>query len=73
MRCVIECELRRLRRPDCGVHLEAVPWARGGARHTRDFEDVTAWLARQMVQDPGRRTLADLVGHRPADRGARRY
>ena len=25
-RCVIECELRRLRCPDCGVHLEAVPW-----------------------------------------------
>lgn len=23
MRCVIECELRRLRCPDCGVHLEA--------------------------------------------------
>ena len=27
-RCVIECELRRLRCRDCGVHLEAVPWAR---------------------------------------------
>jgi transposase len=39
-RCVIECELRRLRCRDCGVRLEAVPWARAGARYTRDFEDV---------------------------------
>ena len=39
-RCVIECSLRRLRCPDCGVHLEAVAWARANAQHTRDFEDV---------------------------------
>jgi transposase len=51
-RCVIECELRRLRCPDCGVHLEAVPWARPGAAHTRDFEDVVAWLAQQMAKTP---------------------
>jgi len=51
-RCVIECELRRLRRRDCGVHLEAVPWARPEAHHTRDFEDIVAWLARQMAKTP---------------------
>jgi transposase len=51
-RCVIECELRRLRCADCGVHLEAVPWARPGACHTRDFEDVVAWLAQQMAKTP---------------------
>jgi transposase len=51
-RCVIECELRRLRCRDCGVHLEAVPWARPGAAHTRDFEDVVAWLAQQMAKTP---------------------
>ena len=51
-RCVIECELRRLRCPDCGVHLEAVGWARPDAHHTRDFEDVTAWLAQQMAKTP---------------------
>jgi transposase len=51
-RCVIECELRRLRCADCGVHLEAVPWARPGAAHTRDFEDVVAWLAQQMAKTP---------------------
>ncbi len=51
-RCVIECELRRLRCADCGVHLEAVSWARPEAHHTRDFEDVVAWLAQQMAKSP---------------------
>jgi transposase len=51
-RCVIECELRLLRCPDCGVRMEPVPWARPGAHHTRDFEDVTAWLAQQMAKTP---------------------
>jgi transposase len=51
-RCVIECELRRLRCSDCGVHLEAVPWARHGAHHPRDVEDVVAWLAQQMAKTP---------------------
>ena len=27
-----------------------VEWARGGARYTRDFDDLTAWLAQQMSQ-----------------------
>jgi transposase len=64
-RCVIECELRRLRCLDCGVHLEAVPWARPGAHHTRDFEDVVAWLAQQMAKAPITRLLRigwDTVG-----------
>jgi transposase len=51
-RCIIECELRRLWCRDCGVRLEAVPWARAGARYTRDFEDVVAWLAQQMAATP---------------------
>jgi transposase len=51
-RCVIECELRRLWCRDCGVRFEAVPWARSGSRYTRDFEDVTAWLAQQMAKKP---------------------
>jgi transposase len=49
-RCVIECELRLLRCRDCGVRMEPVPWARPGAAHTRDFEDVVAWLAQQMAR-----------------------
>ena len=51
-RCVIEAGLGRLRCPDCGVHLEAVPWARRDAHHTREFEDVVAWLAQQMAKTP---------------------
>jgi transposase len=51
-RCIIECELRRLRCPDCGVRLEPVPWARPGSPYTRDFEDVCAWLAQQMAKTP---------------------
>jgi transposase len=49
-RCIIECELRRLRCPSCGIHPEPVAWARPGARHTRDFEDMVAWLAQQMAK-----------------------
>jgi transposase len=56
-RCWIECELRLLRCRDCGVRLEAVPWARAGARHTRDFEDTVAWLAQQMAFTPITRLL----------------
>jgi transposase len=52
-RCIIECELRLLRCADCRVvRAEPVPWARPGAHHTRDFEDVVAWLAQQMAKTP---------------------
>ena len=47
------------------MHLEAVPWARAGAHHTRDFEDVVAWLAQQMAKSPITRLLRigwDTVG-----------
>ncbi len=47
-RLLLECEIRRLRCPRCErVRTEEVPWARPGARHTRDFEDVVAWLAQR--------------------------
>src|SRR5712691_8432495 len=49
-RCFLECELRRFRCPGCArVVTEAVTWARPGARVTRDFEDVVAWLAQQAA------------------------
>ncbi len=41
--------MRRVRCPDC---VEAVPFARPRARHTRDFEDLTAFLAHQMAKTP---------------------
>jgi len=47
-RVYLEAEIRRLRCPGCRrVRTECVPWARPGARHTRDFEDVVAWLAQR--------------------------
>ena len=49
-RCIVECQLRRLRCPACGIHREPVPWARPDAHHTRDFEDLVAWLAQQMAK-----------------------
>ena len=42
----------RVRCADCGVRVEAVPWARKGARHTRDFEDLVAFCAQQMAKTP---------------------
>lgn len=49
--------IRRLDCPTCGVRTEDVPWARPGARHTRDFEDTVLWLA----QRTDRTTVATLM------------
>ena len=47
-RLFLEAEIRRLDCRGCGrVRTEDVPWARPRARHTRDFEDVVAWLAQR--------------------------
>jgi transposase len=43
-RLEVRARLRRLRCPEHGVHVEGVPFARDGARFTRDFEDLAAWL-----------------------------
>lgn len=64
-RCFVEYRLRRVACPDCGVRVEAVPWARASARHTRDFEDLCAFLAQQMAKTPIARLLRvrwDTVG-----------
>jgi transposase len=50
VRCQVECRLRRLYCPGCGDLPEMVEWARGGARYTRDFDDLVAFLAQQMNQ-----------------------
>jgi transposase len=44
-RLEVRASLRRLRCPRHGVHVEGVPFARAGARFTRDFENLVAWLA----------------------------
>ena len=43
--CFLEYRTRRVDCPDHGVLVESVPWARHGARFTRDFEDWVACLA----------------------------
>jgi transposase len=43
---LLEAEIRRFHCQVCDrVRTETVGWARPAARHTRDFEDVVAWLA----------------------------
>lgn len=43
--CRLVMRRRRLHCPEHGVLAEAVPFARHSSRHTRDFEDLVAWLA----------------------------
>lgn len=76
----LEAEIRRLCCRRCGrVRTEAVGWARPGARHTRDFEDVVAWLAQRADKTTVARllrtsweTVAGIVGRVVADHLDRR-
>ena len=45
LRLEVHARLRRLRCPERGALVDGVPFARGDARFTRDFEDLVAWLA----------------------------
>jgi len=47
-RIEVRASLRRLRCPNHGVVVEGVPFARPGAKLTRDFDDLLAWLATKM-------------------------
>ena len=54
----LEADVRRIDCRSCGhVLTEEVPWARAGARHTRDFEDVVAWV----VQRANKTTVSQLL------------
>ena len=44
-RLEVHARLKRLRCPEHGALVEGVPFARYGARSTRDFENLVAWLA----------------------------
>lgn len=45
----LEAEIRRLSCQRCGrVRTEVVPWARPGARHSRDLQDLVAFMAQRM-------------------------
>ena len=48
-RLLLEAEIRRLSCPRCDrVRTEQIPWARPGARLTRDLEDLVAFMAQRM-------------------------
>ncbi|NMO57753.1 ISL3 family transposase [Actinoplanes sp. TBRC 11911] len=58
-RVLIEAEIRRVDCAGCGrVRSEWMPWARPAARHTRDFEDMAAWLVKRMSKS----AVAHLLG-----------
>lgn len=71
----LEAEIRRIHCRACGrVRTEAVDWARPRARHTRDFEDVVAWLCQHTDKTTVTRllrtsweTVAGIVGRVVAD------
>jgi transposase len=45
----LEADITRIACRRCArVRTEQLPWARPGARHTRDFEQVIGWLAQRM-------------------------
>jgi transposase len=45
VQAVVEADAPRVRCPEHGVVVAAVPWARRGAGHSRFFDDQVAWLA----------------------------
>lgn len=56
-RLEVHCRLRRVRCPEHGVHVEGVPFARDGARFTRDFENLVCWLASKTDKTATRRLV----------------
>ena len=54
----VVAQLPRLRCPEHGWRVEAVPFARPGTRFTRDFEALVAWSATKMDKT----VLCTLVG-----------
>jgi transposase len=53
----VHARLRRVRCPEHGVLVEGVPFARYGARFTRDFEDLVAWLVTRIDQTAASRLV----------------
>jgi transposase len=56
-RLEIHARLRRLRCPEHGALVEGVPFARYGARFTRDFENLVAWLTTKTDKSATRRLV----------------
>lgn len=48
LQCFVEADAPRVWCVEHGVVVAAVPWARLGARHIHDFDQLVVWLVRQM-------------------------
>jgi len=63
-RCLLACELRRLRCQDCGVRYEAVRWARPGSPYTRArFYGLVLIGVDEISYRRGRRYLTCVADH----------
>jgi len=71
-RLEVHANLRRLRCPEHGALVEGVPFARDGARFTRDFENLVAWLATKTDKTRDLPVDANRLAHDRADHRARR-
>ena len=61
----LQARTRRVSRPEHGVVVAAVPWARPGSRFTAAFEDTCAWLGAARRRRPCRSTHAPCMGRIP--------
>jgi transposase len=73
----LEADAPRVRCVVHGVVVAAVPWARHGAGHTRDFDALVGWLVRQMSKTAvcallriGWRTVGQIITRLVADADA---
>ncbi|WFE44513.1 ISL3 family transposase [Verrucosispora sp. WMMD1129] len=73
----LEADAPRVRCPVHGVVVAAVPWARHGAGHTRQFDALVGWLVRRMSKTAvchlvrvGWRTVGQIVTRVVADADA---
>jgi transposase len=55
--CFLEADAPRVKCPAHGPTVAQVPWARHGAGHTRDFDDMVAWL----VTHTAKSTICELL------------
>lgn len=76
-RVFLEADAPRVRCPAHGVVVAAVPWARHGAGHTRQFDALVGWLVRRMSKTAvcqllrvGWRTVGQIVARVVADADA---
>lgn len=53
----VEAAAPRVRCPQHGVVVEALPWARHDAGHTRGFDEQVAWLATRMAKTAATKLL----------------